>query len=128
MRQMLGLVTLLTVLMGSAAIAPPTHAEDADAPAADAAATVEVTVRDDRFREARVTVPVGTTVTWVHQGNNSHTISALDGSFDSGLLIRDDTFSHTFAEPGTYQYVCRQHLLQGMRGTITVEGPEPAAE
>ena len=111
MRQVLGLLTLLAVLVGSAAITQPTSAEDAGA---------EVAVRDDRFSDARITVPVGTTVTWVHKGNNTHTVAALDDSFDSGLLSRGDTFSQTFTEPGTYQYLCRQHLLQGMRGTITV--------
>jgi plastocyanin len=118
MRQLLGLMTLLTVLIGSAAITAPAHAEDAGSETA--ADGIEVAIRDDRFSEARVTVPVGTTVTWVHKGNNAHTISALDDSFDSGLLSRGDTFSQTFTEPGTYQYICRQHLLQGMRGTITV--------
>ena len=111
MPKLVGLLTLLAVLLGSAAFAQPTDADDA---------AVEVAVRDDRFTDARLTVPVGTTVTWVHKGNNTHTISALDDSFESGLLSRGDTFSQTFTEPGTYQYLCRQHLLQGMRGTITV--------
>ena len=129
MRQMLGLLTLLTVLVGSAAIAQPARAEDAEATDAEAAeAGVEVAVRDDRFVDARITVPVGTTVTWVHKGNNAHTISGLEDGFDSGLLSRGDTFSQTFTEPGTYEYLCRQHLLQGMRGTITVEAAEPAVK
>ncbi len=87
------------------------------------AATVEVSVRDDRFADARLAVAPGTTVTWVHKGNNLHTISATDGEWDSGTLQRSETFSFTFTEPGVYPYLCRQHLLQGMRGTITVEAP-----
>jgi len=28
-----------------------------------------------------------------------------------------------FTAPGTYKFYCRQHLLQGMTGTITVLPP-----
>jgi plastocyanin len=127
MRRMLGLLGGLALLAASVALPAPMYGDDtateettAEAAPAEAAA-VEVAVRDDRFVGARITVPAGTTVTWVHKGNNAHTISALDDSFDSGTLQRDETFSYTFTEPGVYQYLCRQHLLQGMRGTITVE-------
>jgi len=113
LRRLLGSLMLLLVL-GSAglALAQPTSAEDV---------SVEVAVRDDRFADARLSIAVGTTVTWTHKGNNLHTVSATDGAWDSGTLQRDETFSVTFSEPGTYTYLCRQHLLQGMRGTITVE-------
>ena len=87
---------------------------------------VEVLVRDDRFTESRLTIAVGTTVTWVHKGHNLHTISAVDGMWDSGTVQHGESFSFTFDRPGTYAYFCRQHLLQGMRGTITVEAPAPA--
>ena len=78
---------------------------------------------DDRFMSARLTVAAGTPITWVHSGNNLHTTSSLDGLWDSGTLERDQQFSFIFDQPGTYQYICRQHLLQGMRGTITVMSP-----
>ena len=106
----------------------PTHtahaqsAESSESTGGEAPA-IEVAVRDDRFTDARLTIAPGTTVTWTHKGNNLHTISATDGAWDSGTLQRGDTFSFTFTEPGVYSYLCRQHLLQGMRGTITVEAP-----
>jgi len=110
---MVGSLLVLVVLAGAAlALARPSHAEDA---------AVEVTIRDDRFTDSRLTIPAGTTVTWTHKGNNSHTVSPLDGDWESGPLTRGESFSYTFPEPGTYPYLCRQHLLQGMRGTITVE-------
>jgi plastocyanin len=122
---MLGLLTLAGLLLGSVALAGPVNAEDGAEGSAEESveqsSSVEVAVRDDRFVSARLTVPAGTTVTWTHRGNNSHTVSAVDGTFESGTLERDDSFSFTFDTPGTYQYLCRQHLLQGMRGTITVE-------
>lgn len=82
-----------------------------------------VMMLDDRYGPARLTVKTGATVTWIHSGNNLHTATALDGSWDSGSLERGQTFSFTFSAPGTYSYICRQHLLQGMRGTIIVEPP-----
>jgi FtsP/CotA-like multicopper oxidase with cupredoxin domain len=82
-----------------------------------------VMMMDDRFTPGRLSVKPGTTVTWMHSGNNLHTTTALDGSWDSGSLERGQSFSFTFATPGTYQFICRQHLLQGMRGTVTVESP-----
>jgi plastocyanin len=112
MRGLLGLVVAAGLVVAGAAAIRPAQAEDTG---------VAVAVRDDRFVDSRLTVPAGTTVTWTHRGNNTHTVTALDGSFESGLLERGDEFSFTFAEPGVYQYICRQHILQGMRGTITVE-------
>ena len=45
----------------------------------------------------------GTTVTWTNKDSSPHTITIL-GKFDSGVLGRRHTFSHTFNEPGTYTY------------------------
>jgi plastocyanin len=76
---------------------------------------------DDRFTPSRQTVKVGTTVTWLAVGNNQHSTSSLNGLWDSGLIDKGTSYRFTFDKPGVYQYLCRQHLLQGMRGTITVE-------
>jgi plastocyanin len=41
---------------------------------------------------------------------------------DSPFLARGDVWSHTFAEPGRYEYLCLPHMGQvGMReATVTV--------
>jgi plastocyanin len=77
-----------------------------------------VTIRDDFFSPATLTVPVGTTVVWTNRGSQ-HTVTA-SGTFDSGVLRSSATFSHTFTAPGTYRYVCQLH--NGMSGTIVVTG------
>ncbi len=41
------------------------------------------------------------------------------GLWDSPGIDRKDTFS--FTKPGEYRYMCREHLLEGMVGTITVK-------
>ncbi len=114
MRRTIQSLTIALAVLACGALAFTQSASGEDA-------TAEVTIRDDRFTDARLTVAAGTTVTWTHKGNNQHSVSALEGDWDSGLLMRGETFSYTFTEPGVYAYLCRQHLLQGMRGTITVE-------
>ncbi|WP_052666648.1 cupredoxin domain-containing protein [Nitriliruptor alkaliphilus] len=104
-------------------------AEDAADDAADEATAqpdtgptaVEVELLDEDgfvFAPTDVTVEVGGTVTWVHAGRITHTVTAPDGSFASGSIGAGDTFEVTFDEPGTYPYVCDFH--GSMRGTVEV--------
>lgn len=80
----------------------------------------EVAMVDDRFDPPSLTVTTGTTVTWVNRGANWHSIAAYDGSFTSNKLVPGDSFSHIFAQPGTWEYICKHHALHGMLGTIVV--------
>lgn len=81
---------------------------------------VAVPMLDDRYGSPTIQVPVGATVTWTNRGNNLHTTTAFDGSFDSGTLVAEGSFSYTFTRTGEFRYYCRQHLLGGMLGTIKV--------
>lgn len=106
--------------------AEPTEVPTEEPTAETAPAPVEtVTIVDSAFQPAELTVPAGTTITWVHQGRLTHTVTANDGSFNSGNLRNGDTFSFTFSEAGSYPYYCRFHGSPGgfgMAGTITVTG------
>ncbi len=89
----------------------------------EAAAENEVNIVDSAFAARTITIPVGTTVTWTHTGNFPHTVTADDGSFDSGTLQGGATFSFTFDQPGTSAYYCRFHGAPGgvnMSGTVIV--------
>ncbi|MGH2621420.1 MAG: plastocyanin/azurin family copper-binding protein, partial [Anaerolineales bacterium] len=91
---------------------------------AASAGPATVMVVDVNFREKEVTVPLGTTVTWVYSGNLPHTVTSDDGLFDSGTLGSGGSFSYTFDEAGTFAYYCRFHGGAGgsaMSGVITVE-------
>lgn len=74
-------------------------------------------------------VEPGTWVTWSNNGQDEHTVTAVDGSFDSSMLEPSDGFSWYFDQPGTqFTYVCTLHPW--MTGTIVVtgtpeEGPPP---
>jgi plastocyanin len=49
-----------------------------------------------------------------------HTVTAADGSFDSGYLDQGDTWTHTFETPGSFEYSCLPHPW--MRAKVIVEG------
>jgi plastocyanin len=66
-------------------------------------------------------VAVGTTVTWTNNGFNFHTLSTQDGQFNSGALGGGQSFSFTFQQAGNVVLICRQHVLNGMTGRITVQ-------
>ena len=60
----------------------------------------------------------GTWVTWSNDGQDAHTVTADDGTFDSGNLDPSEGFSWYFDKPGTWQYTCTLHTW--MVGTIIV--------
>lgn len=72
------------------------------------------------FGPNAITVPVGASVTWTNKDTLTHTATSADGKFDSGAIRAGGSFSFTFAEPGTYQYVCSLHPEQ-MRARVTVQ-------
>lgn len=77
-----------------------------------------VTILDFRFSPRSITVDVGDTVTWTNRGPTEHTATARDGSFDTGLLSRGESGSHTFRSAGTVAYICTPHPF--MRATVRV--------
>ncbi len=72
------------------------------------------------FAPSSVTLVAGVnnTVTFVNQDSVIHTVTADDGSFNSGDIQPGQSWTHTFAV-GTYTYHCIYHS-SWMKGTITV--------
>jgi amicyanin len=85
----------------------------------------EVGMQNVQFDPADVTIKAGETVTWTNDEGVPHDVektSGPGGTFSSGPeggMMEGDTFSHTFDQPGTYEYVCRVHA-PGMAGTVEV--------
>jgi len=77
----------------------------------NAAETREVVIDNYKFAPADLTIPVGTTVTWVNHDAEVHTVTAADSpkSFKSSGMDTDDKFSFTFTKPGSYSYICSVH-------------------
>ena len=71
-----------------------------------------------------LTVSSGTKVIWINKDEVPHTVVAVDKSFHSAALDTDDTFSHVFTTPGTYDYYCTLHPQ--MVAKIIVAGPAAA--
>lgn len=66
-----------------------------------------------------VVIGVNNTVTWVNNDDAPHTVTARDGSFNSGNLNPGQSWTYTFTTPGTYSYFCSYHTW--MKGTVIVE-------
>lgn len=86
------------------------------------AAPAPVTVKIDNFTfdAQTITVPVGTTVTWVNNDDTPHTVVSDDRkTFRSKPLDTDDKFSFTFTTPGSFGYFCSIH--PHMTGKVVVK-------
>ena len=81
----------------------------------------QIEIADFAFAPTPIEVSVGTTVTWRNLDPTAHTVSASDGSFDSGTLGSDARFETAFERAGTFDYFCQIHPT--MRGSVRVRGP-----
>ncbi len=78
------------------------------------------------YNPSPLSVPVGTTITWINNDNTGHTVTQGDPSgntppngFDSGILAPGKSFTHTFGTAGTIQYYCTLHPT--MLGEVIVK-------
>lgn len=74
------------------------------------------------FTPQSITVQPGDTVEWVVD-SGTHTVTADDGTFDSGQIHKGNTFSHAFPVAGSYPYYCANHGGPGgigMSGQVVV--------
>ena len=78
-----------------------------------------VSVMDNFYSPADVTISVGGTVTWTWAGAVAHTVTSNTGVFDSSPPRTTGTFAFTFANAGTFPYHCLVHGF-AMSGTVTV--------
>jgi len=77
-----------------------------------------VSIEDFYFDPADTPLQPGDTIMWINKGNHPHTVTADDGSFDSGMLQPGQSFSWTFENPGTLTYHCAIH--PSMTGSVSV--------
>jgi plastocyanin len=109
------LPALLALALGLLAALGPAAAQEARV----------VRALDDVFGPNTLEVPAGATVTWVNDGRNPHTVTADDGSFDSGEIPPGRTFTRTFETATEIAYHCVYHGAPGglgMAGRLVVGG------
>jgi plastocyanin len=79
-----------------------------------------ITIMDNAFNPANLTVKAGSQVRWVNGDDHPHNIEFANKAFSTSryLLGASQSFSQQFDRPGTYDYDCLIHPY--MHGTITV--------
>ncbi len=126
-RASLALVAFMAVAgcASPAATAEPTTAPTpaASGPASDGRMVDAISIKGFAFAPDDLTVPVGTTVTWVNDEDSLHTVTSGDpaspsGLFDSGEIDTGVEFSYTVTDEGTYPFYCARHDF--MKGVVTV--------
>jgi plastocyanin len=121
---LLGVVALLSLTAFSLVIGTRSAAAQGGA----------VSIVDFAFQPATLEVTTGSTVTWTNTGAAPHTVSADDGSFDSGTLSPGSTFSQTFDSAGTFTYHCNIHpnmtasIVVGEGGGSGAQAPAAAEQ
>jgi len=126
MRRTAALVLVAVILVAVAMFALTFHRNANPAPATNAvhisiipgAASYATGYEPDNIT---VVIGVNNTVIWTNNDNEPHTVTASDGSFDSGNMNPGATFTYTFTKPGSYTYICTYHTW--MRGYVTVLQP-----
>jgi plastocyanin len=97
------------LLLAALALSASVHAETG----------AQITIKAFAFGPASLTVPVGTTVVWINQDVEPHTVVSSDQKFQSEALDTGDRFSVTFDKPGSYGYFCSLH--PHMTGKVVVK-------
>jgi plastocyanin len=87
--------------------------------AAGTDAASQVIIDNYAFSPSSLTVKIGTTVTWINQDDDAHTVDSTQGKFKSATLNKGDRFAFRFTSAGEYPYYCRFHPK--MTGKILVQ-------
>jgi len=93
-----------------------TAASEAAAGGGEGAAKAEM--RTMTFAPNRLEIAAGTTVRWTNNDQLVHTISADDGSWDSGPVEPGRSWSHTFTQAGEFAFHCTPHPF--MKAVVVV--------
>ena len=77
-----------------------------------------VAVKVFNFQPDPLTIEAGTNVTWTNEDSTRHNVA---GRGFKGDLPEGGSYSHTFEEAGTYEYLCTLHSGPGMRAKVVVK-------
>jgi len=91
------MVAILPVSVGAQSVQP------------DKGAQHVVIIKQMHFDPSQLTIQSGGTVEWKNEDIFSHTVTADDGSFDSGLIAPGGSWQMTVKRAGKIGYHCRPH-------------------
>ena len=96
--------TLQAVQTGTAsASAVQSTVADANVPV-----VAHVAMKNMKFSPATIEIKKGDTVEWTNEDITPHTATSTP-FFDSGSIASDQSWRHTFTEPGDFPYACTFH-------------------
>jgi plastocyanin len=79
--------------------------------------TINVKISDYKFDPETININKGDTVIWKNEDPMTHNITS--NGFTSPDLNKGDTFSFTFKDAGTFDYICSFHA--NMKGKVIVK-------
>ncbi len=94
--------------------------EPATGEAEAATKTYRIDIKNYSFGTEPLTVEAGATIIFTNYDEMEHNAVANDGTFETPLLAKGESYSITIDKPGTYDYVCTPHA-KFMIGTIIVK-------
>lgn len=90
----------------------------------ESAKVIEVELNDDYFKPNVITIPIeeSTTLLLKNKGKSEHTFTVKKLGID--VVIESGKEKNITVKPkntGTYELICRYHLLKGMEGKVIVK-------
>ncbi|PHD53221.1 cytochrome B [Bacillus toyonensis] len=85
---------------------------------------IEVELNDDYFNPNVITIPIEETTTLLlkNKGKNEHTFTVKKLGID--VVVESGKEKNITVKPkntGTYELICRYHLLKGMEGKVIIK-------
>ena len=120
MKKALLCMTAVALFVLSFGFSKTSHAKPAAGEQNSSREPYQVKIDNFSFGPATLTVPAGTTVTWINQDDVPHNVVSSEGkTLKSPVLDTDQKFSYTFTAAGTYPYYCGLHPK--MTGKVIVQ-------
>jgi plastocyanin/uncharacterized membrane protein len=130
-RQWLGFVLLLSASGVAAAQQPsflpalPILVSVAQSPQTNATTTgAQIIMKGVKFQPAELTVKPGETIEFKNEDIFAHTVTAEDGSFDSGLIQPGSSWKMTMPNVASLAFHCSPH--PNMKGRLVAAAGEPS--
>jgi len=86
----------------------------------NSANSYKISMKNSVFSPASLTAVAGSTVTWMNDDAMIHTVTATDGSFNSGDIAVGSSYSKTFSTAGTINYSDSHN--SSMTGVLIITG------
>ncbi len=120
-RRLLAAVFVTASFVGSAVSLPGCSGDGQPGPN-------EVFMRNVTFDPPEITIRAGESITWTNKDILPHTATSGDSGdadlgsvFQSGTLLLEQSFTHTFEEPGDFTYFCEVHPVMMRDAKVHVE-------